>query len=172
MQSVFSLNNLSNSTSTLLQPFQHQALVKTLTSFSFSISTNGSHLNPADTYEIALLAQLLLLILHAPLDYVLLFAGKEGEEEARRAYFHLKGWVSTREARQSMWYAGQLLKAARLLCAKLLRDFYAIIVYYASLVLWSYGMIGTSKAPSMTQDWSEADQATRRGGFDAGTSIH
>ncbi len=88
-----------------------------------------------------LMLELLLMHLHMSFDELQLFAGKEGEEEARRVYPALQQWVSSREARQAVWHAGQIIHAAKQLPSHELREFYAIAVYHASLAFWAYGVL-------------------------------
>jgi hypothetical protein len=97
--------------------------------------------------EAALLLDLLLMYLHVSLDDVQLFAGKEDQDEARRVLPGLQQWILTSNSRQAIWHAGQVLRAAKSFRPRHLRDFYAIAVYHASLVLWTYGVISRSKLP-------------------------
>ena len=61
--------------------------------------------------ETRILYQLLNANLHAPFDCLQLLAGMHGGDEARRAYPLVKRWFGTRQSRQSVWHAGQLLRA-------------------------------------------------------------
>ena len=82
--------------------------------------------------------------LNAPLGDIQLFAGIEGQEEARSAYPTLREWVKSVPARQSLWHAGQILRAAEALPKSLLCNFNAIAIYHAGLVLWVYGFLKRS----------------------------
>jgi hypothetical protein len=73
-----------------------------------------------------------------------LFAGIEGQEEARNAYPALREWTKTLAARQALWHAGQILRAAAGLPKALLCNFNAIALYHAGLVLWGYGFLQRS----------------------------
>jgi hypothetical protein len=79
--------------------------------------------------------------LHVSFEDVQLFAGKEGDEEARRAYPLLKQWAETRESRQAVWHAGQVLRAATECHPKQLREFSAVALYHASLAFWAYAVV-------------------------------
>jgi hypothetical protein len=85
--------------------------------------------------------ELMLVHLNAPLDDIQLFAGIEGHEEARNAYPVLHEWSKSVAARQALWHAGQILRAAEGLPSALLSKFNAIAVYHAGLILWGYGFI-------------------------------
>ncbi|KAK5694615.1 hypothetical protein LTR97_009205 [Elasticomyces elasticus] len=97
--------------------------------------------------KVTLILELLLMHLHVSLDDVHLFAGVEGEEEARRVYPSLVQWTRTTTARQALWHAGQVIHAARNLRIGLVCDFAAIAVYQACLAFWSYGIITRGTDP-------------------------
>jgi hypothetical protein len=88
--------------------------------------------------------EIMLVHLNAPLDDIQLFAGIEGQEEARNAYVGLRDWAKTPSARQALWHAGQILRAAEVLPKALLSNFNAIAVYHAGLILWVYGFLKRS----------------------------
>jgi len=79
--------------------------------------------------------------LHVSLDDLQLFAGKEGEEQARRVYPILQQWSESSEARQALWHAGQILRQAKMFPAGHLKQFYAVGVHHAALALWTYGVV-------------------------------
>ena len=118
--------------SNLLMNSRHGELTKLLQCFRIS---------SVEDAKVALILELLLMHLHMSLDDVQLFAGVEGEEEARRVYPSLVQWTKTTTARQALWHAGQVIRAARNLRQGLICDFAAIAVYQASLAFWSYGII-------------------------------
>jgi len=91
--------------------------------------------------ETKLLLELLSTHLHIPLGDVLLFAGREGEQESRRVYPSLQQWVVSLDARQAVWHAGQVIKAVKKLTFQAARDFNIVAAYHASLVLWAYGVL-------------------------------
>lgn len=74
------------------------------------------------------------------LEDVQLLAGKEGEEEARRIFPSMRAWADSAEARQALYHAGQILRAAKGYPNFMLRDASAIAVYHASLTFWAYGV--------------------------------
>lgn len=49
-------------------------------------------------------------------------------------------WSKEKEARQAIWHAGQVIRHAKMLPPQTLRDFTAVVLYHASLVLWAYGL--------------------------------
>ncbi|KAK4565975.1 hypothetical protein LTR86_003824 [Recurvomyces mirabilis] len=124
--------------SNLLMASRHAELTKLLQCFRVS---------SVEDAKVTLILELLLMHLHMSLDDVHLFAGVEGEEEARRVYPSLVQWTRTNTARQALWHAGQVIRAARNLRQGLICDFAAIAVYQASLAFWSYGIITRSTEP-------------------------
>lgn len=74
------------------------------------------------------------------LEDVQLLAGKEGEEEARRIFPSMRAWADSAEARQALYHAGQILRAAKGYPRFMLRDASAITVYHASLTFWAYAV--------------------------------
>jgi hypothetical protein len=133
--------SFSKANNSLILSSRYQDLVKQLDDFRVSCPT----LSRSD--EITL--ELMLVHLNAPLDDIQLFAGLEGQEEARNAYPALREWVKTAAARQALWHAGQLLRAAEGLPGYLLCNFNAIAVYHAGLILWGYGFLKRS-VPSVS----------------------
>lgn len=124
--------------SNLLMASRHGELTKLLQCFRMS---------SVEDAKVTLILELLLMHLHMSLDDVHLFAGVEGEEEARRVYPSLVQWTRTSTARQALWHAGQVIRAARNLRQGLICDFAAIAVYQASLAFWSYGIITRATEP-------------------------
>ncbi|KAF2688094.1 C6 transcription factor-like protein RegA [Lentithecium fluviatile CBS 122367] len=133
----------------LIVSSRYQELVKQLEDFQVSSpSLSKSH-------EITM--ELMLLHLHAPLDDTQLFAGIEGQEEARYAYYGLREWTKTVSARQALWHAGQILRAAESLPKVLLCNFNAVAVYHAGLILWAYGFLNRTSSSDPTS--GEAPQS-------------
>ncbi|KAF2029021.1 hypothetical protein EK21DRAFT_43882, partial [Setomelanomma holmii] len=83
----------------------------------------------------------LLLNLYVSFEELSLFAGKEGHQEARRILPSLMHWAESRNARQALWHAGQVLREATAFTPIALQDFYAISLYHAGLTLWAYGIL-------------------------------
>lgn len=103
----------------------------------FIFSDWGDRFRP----EIALVLERIILSLHVSFEQVQLFAGKAGEEEARRVLPGLRQWVSTKDARKAVWYAGQVLRAAAKCSAKVLQHFNALCVYHAGMTFWTYAVL-------------------------------
>ncbi|KAM0723782.1 hypothetical protein Q7P37_000772 [Cladosporium fusiforme] len=123
----------------LLMSSRHSELTKLLQCFRIS---------SVEDAKVTLILELLLMHLHLSLDDVHLFAGVEGEEEARRVYPSLVQWTKTATSRQALWHAGQVIRSARNLRSGLICDFAAIAVYQASLAFWAYGIITRASEPS------------------------
>lgn len=138
-----SLGQWSNGSS--LMHSRHAELTKLLQ--AFRVAT-------VEDTKVMLIVELLLMHLHMSLDDVQLMAGVEGTEESRRVYPSLRDWARTDTARQALWHAGQVLRAARSLRPGLICDFAAIAVYQASLAFWSYGVItqATVRGPFTAND--------------------
>ncbi|ROV98057.1 hypothetical protein VMCG_07036 [Cytospora schulzeri] len=126
---------------------QHQELYQDLSGFSTVIHTTGSREHKT---HLSLILDLFLMILHVSPDELQNFAGKAGEQEARRASAKLERWAGTAEARYAVWYAGQVFLSARRLTPASLRGFSAVAVYLASLTLWVYGLLRRPTTPPHT----------------------
>lgn len=129
----------NNNTHRLWLRSQHQELYHSLCAFSTVIHTSSSRKHSA---ELSLALEMCLMILHVSPDELQRFAGKAGEDEARRAGASLEEtWARTPEARYAIWHAGQVFLHARRLPPASLRRFNATAVYLASLTLWVYGLL-------------------------------
>jgi hypothetical protein len=130
----------------LIMSSRHQELVKQLDDFRVS--------SPPLSKSNEITLELMLVHLNAPLDDIQLFAGIEGQEEARNAYPALREWTKSVAARQALWHAGQILRAAESLPNALLCNFNAIAVYHAGLILWGYGFLmrSVSNGPTSTDN--------------------
>lgn len=147
---------------------QHQELYHDLCAFSTIIHTPyPNSRNHNHTVHLSLILELFLMILHVSPDELQKFAGKSGEEEARRVTFSLEqNWVNTPEARYAAWHAGQVFFNARLLPPASLRGFNAIAVYLASLTLWVYGLLtypSSSLPPTRDGDFANNTQHLQPG---------
>ncbi|KAM0307452.1 hypothetical protein ACHAPM_000170 [Fusarium culmorum] len=92
--------------------------------------------------ELLLLSELFMMILHVSLNDVQRLAGRKGEDESRRAAQLLeKTWLPRPESRYAVWHAGQVLRYAGEYESTRLRGFNAMVVYFASLTLWAYGLV-------------------------------
>lgn len=140
---------------------QHQELCSDLSAFSTLIYTS-THPLPHSTH-LTIVLELFLMILHVSPDELQRFAGKCGEEEARRAALSLEeNWASTSESRQAVWHAGQVIAKARGMPPASLRGFNATTVYLASLTLWIYGLLCSSLADG--REGLSGGQQPRRAG--------
>jgi hypothetical protein len=139
----------SKANNNLILSSRYQELLKQLEDFRVS--------SPPLSKSSEITLELMLLHLNAPLDEVQLFAGIEGQEEARAAFPALRDWTKSVPARQALWHAGQILRAAENLPNALLRNFNAIAVYHAGLILWGYGFLKRSVASGPTSN--EGSQA-------------
>lgn len=116
---------------------QHQELYRDLCEFSSMIRQSGRF-----DSQLGLLAELFMMVLHVSPDELQKFAGKEGEDEARRAARSVEeNWADSPESRYAVWHAGQVFLHARQIPPTSLRGFNAIAVYLASLTLWVYGLV-------------------------------
>ncbi len=118
----------------LMLNLRHQELCKTLR--GFQVEWHAAH-SPRE----ALLLNFNFMHLYVSLDDLLNFTGKDGEEQARRIYPTLQRWSESIQARQSLWHAGQILRHAKAFPAGQLKEVYAVGMYQATLVLWTYGVV-------------------------------
>ncbi|KAM3065589.1 hypothetical protein ACMFMF_010811 [Clarireedia jacksonii] len=91
-----------------------------------------------------ILMDTLHLHLHTPVNHLELLMGGEDKYEAQACHTIVQRWAESRMARQSIWYAGQLLGKIRVLGAKHMTDFHCVIVYQSLLCLWAYGQANKS----------------------------
>ncbi|CAM1505632.1 Fc.00g112690.m01.CDS01 [Cosmosporella sp. VM-42] len=127
--------NAGGTTGMLLMS-RHQELVKDLQNFQ-AATAEWSDISAQEH----MILNLLMMNLHVSLDDLQLFAGKEGEDEARRIYPVLQQWAESTDARSAIWCAGQVLRYAKLFPQGHLKDFYAVAVHHAALALWAYGVV-------------------------------
>lgn len=127
---------------------RRQELIRELQSFQFA-SSNLQDINITPQEHVVL--NLLMMHLHVSLDDLQIFSGKQGEEEARRMYPILQQWTASPESWSAIWYAGQILRYAKLFPLGQLKDFHAIAVHHAALALWTYGVVARA---SQQQDMS------------------
>jgi len=105
---------------------------------AFLTSCEADHATPP---EIPFVLEFLMMTLHVSLDDIQLFAGREGEDEARRIFPQVRAWTRDSESRKAVWHAGQVFNHAKAFEKTRLRDFYAVAMYHATLVLWVWGMV-------------------------------
>ncbi|KAH7395988.1 hypothetical protein BKA64DRAFT_74400 [Cadophora sp. MPI-SDFR-AT-0126] len=151
----------SYGSNTLVIGHRHQELCQLLQHFTVSLPSAVVHNRqaapvPTTTLESRILASLLLTHLHVSFNDIQLFAGREGDEEARRVYPGLQTWVESREARTALWHAGQVVRYAKMLGA--VREFFAVAVYHASLTFWAYGVLRLGGERMNNVDHSSGDE--------------
>ena len=116
-----------------------------LASILHDFDNDGVHFRTSITdnkeAEKATVRSYLCLALYAPLRCLPIFAGRDGESEAQAVYYMLQEWTQSREGRECIWHAGQIFRHARALPYSLMQAFFAVIVYHASLTLWSFAII-------------------------------
>ncbi|KAI0600176.1 hypothetical protein F4775DRAFT_546523 [Biscogniauxia sp. FL1348] len=140
LSTVHRLNPFSDNYQTgpsLILNSRHQELCKALSSFQLVTADWHATLSAQE----ALLLNLNLMNLHVSLNDLQLFAGKEGEDQARRIYPVLQQWSESTEARQALWHAGQIIRQAKMFPPGHLKDFYAVGVHHAALALWTFGVV-------------------------------
>jgi hypothetical protein len=133
----------TKSNNSLILSSRYQELTNQLENFRVS--------SPPMSKAVEITLELMLVHLNAPLDDVQVFVGIEGQEEARAAYPGLREWTKSVAARQALWHAGQILRAAALLPKALVCNFNAVAVYHAGIILWGYGFIKRSITTYATQ---------------------
>lgn len=128
-------------TPNLMLPAQREPLLKAFNALRGSLITLDDEGAGISIAEPMLVLEYLSMALHVPLQGLHAFAGRDGEREARRIYPLLQEWVQSREARQGIWHAGQVLRAAKAHSSRDMRDLRIMLVYQASITLWVYGVI-------------------------------
>ena len=120
----------------LISTSWHQELCQLLEHFRLTVSgwEGGT------TAETLILQDLFMMNLHVSFEELQLFAGKEGSEEAQRAYPLMREWFESKRSRQAVFHAGQVLRAANRSPSGHLRDFYAVALYHAGLCFWAWGV--------------------------------
>jgi hypothetical protein len=128
----------------LISTSWHQELCQILDHFSLTVSG----LEGGMPQEAMILRELFMMNLHVNFEELQLFAGKEGNEEAQRAYPLLRSWFDSRRSRQAVFHAGQVLRASNSFPSSHLRDFYAVALYHCALCFWVWGMcsMGSSRS--------------------------
>jgi hypothetical protein len=99
------------------------------------------------TNESIILLELILMHLHMSLEEIQVFVGLEGPEQASRVHQSVREWAKSKTSRQTVWHAGQLVRAAKALPPFQLRDFYAISLFHASLAFWAYSLASRMFVP-------------------------
>lgn len=131
--------------SALVMGSRQDEILKLIHAFRISTETLAC---PAATLtpEMVMRTELILMHTHTVLEQVQLFAGMEGQDQARAVHPVIMEWVTSESARKSLWHAGQVLRAARSLLRGVICGSTAVIVYHAGLTLWIYGAASRSLA--------------------------
>ena len=131
-----------------------QELYQLLDRFTFSVSSFRAGFSQ-ESYIIKELYKMNLQVSNEDLQ---LFAGREGTNEAHRVYPLLKTWYGTREARQALSHAGNIVQAMNTAPFNRLRDIHVCIIYQCALCMWAWGVcaIGSGHA-------KEASNQSNRG---------
>lgn len=119
----------------------HQQLVATSQNLIVRFSDVSEAMDPS----IRMVLEIGLMHLYVSLEDIQHLAGKEGEEQARKAASRLRSWITLPESRQALFHAGQVAKAAAQCSSQYLRGFHAVVVYHASLTMWAYALLATSQ---------------------------
>ncbi|KAI1263054.1 hypothetical protein F5Y18DRAFT_395944 [Xylariaceae sp. FL1019] len=130
--------------SDLILNSRHQELCRSLSNFKLITSDWYAYFSAQE----ALLLNLLGVNLYVSLDDLQLFAGKDGEDQARRVYPILQQWSKSGDCRRALWHAGQVLRHAKSFPCGHLKGFYAAGVHHAALALWTYGVVTRARNPS------------------------
>jgi len=138
---------------------QHQELYRDLCDFSIAV-----HVSRKGSAQLSMIIELFMMMLHVSSADLQTFAGKHGEEEARRAAYTLEQtWARTSEARYAVWHAGQVFLHARRQPPTCLRGFNAMAVYLASLTMWVYGLLsGQQQQPGYGAQGETVDANSNR----------
>jgi hypothetical protein len=143
----------------------HQEITHLMQHLSLNATEWGGDMNPAAR----LLHEQCLMHLHVSLEEVQLLAGKEGEDEARKAFPVLSAWAESPESRHAIYHGGQVLRAAKQHTGHMLRDASAVAVYHAGLTFWAYSVLSkTLHTPEEHQQRSQPRSTpggTRHGSF-------
>ncbi|KAH7166688.1 hypothetical protein DER46DRAFT_554205 [Fusarium sp. MPI-SDFR-AT-0072] len=94
---------------------------------------------------VTMMYHLVHMHLHIPFEEVELFAGKRDQSDARHALSLLLDWANSQESRKTIWYAGQIIRAAEKFEPGRLRGFYTIALYQANLAIWAYAVVSRVK---------------------------
>ncbi|KAL1850547.1 hypothetical protein Plec18170_006832 [Paecilomyces lecythidis] len=125
---------------------RHQELYEALQ--HLAVLSREWHTPPAPL--VVLVQEVTAMFLHMSLEDLQIFAGKEDKKAARRVYHNALEWIKSPDSRRAVYHAGQALQASTKLPASAFGGFPAIAVYYASLTLWSYGVISRAKDTDRT----------------------
>jgi hypothetical protein len=143
-------------TPNLMLSARREPLLKIFNAFRGKLTSEEDKHGRVPTAERMLVLEYLSMVLHVPIQGLHAFAGRDGEREARRIYPLLQEWVQSRDARQGIWHASQVLRAAKAHPPSDMRDLRIVFVYQASITLWVYGVI-LKASRSATRSLSAGD---------------
>ncbi|KAH6953774.1 hypothetical protein BKA56DRAFT_648506 [Ilyonectria sp. MPI-CAGE-AT-0026] len=124
----------------LIMASRHDEIIKMLNQFQVSFDVYASF-----APEVLMKLELIFMHMDIPLEDCQVFAGMQGPEEARKVYPTIREWHESEAARRAIWHAGQIIRIARSMPEGTIRGPSPIMVYHASLALWVYGLLSTSK---------------------------
>lgn len=149
----------------LLLDSRRAELLHQLKTFQLAANNHPASLLSAQEH---MLLHFLLLNLHVSLPDLQLFAGKEGEDPARRVYPALRRAVHTADMRRALWHAGQVLRQGRLFPGGCLKDFWSVVVCHAALCLWAWGVVSTASSGAEGAEGGERGEGRGGGGGGGG----
>ncbi|KIX09185.1 uncharacterized protein Z518_00264 [Rhinocladiella mackenziei CBS 650.93] len=123
-----------------------QQLVATSQDLIVRFSEDFESMHPC----VKMVLELGLMHLYVSLEDIQHLAGKEGEEQARKAASRLRSWIGLPESRHALFHAGQIAKAAVQCPLQYLRGYHAVVIYHASLTMWAYALLATSQTSVQT----------------------
>lgn len=138
MTTVYRWSNFSatmNANPNVLLQARHRELVHTLDNLQ------SDAMQQTFTAQENILINMLLMNLHVSLEDLELFAGKQGDDQARAIVPALQRWAQEADSKRAIWHAGQILRWARKFPTGHLKDFYAVAVHHAALALWTWGIM-------------------------------
>lgn len=143
VEDLLRVTNSDGSDASCLLPSRDKGLATLLNKarqeIELAFTLEPSHM----TGDTILTQEFLNMVLHAPIQSLQAFAGKDGVAAAQRVYPMLEEWTQSKSARRAIWHAGQLIRAAQKLPTRPMREWRVVIVYHASLVFWAYGIISS-----------------------------
>jgi hypothetical protein len=140
LQETLNLGGLHETPSWMLTS-RREMLMKALNSIRIQKSSSPENHSSVGFEEPLLVLEYLCMALHVALQGLQSFTGRDGQREARRIYPVLQEWTQSREAREAIWHAGQVYRAARDHPTSRMRDLRVTLVYQASVTFWVYGII-------------------------------
>ena len=137
-----SRNNTSNShSSTILGPSGLQSGGLIMASRHQQLTEMLNYFGIGYRNENALYWHSTLMHMHMSLEEIQLFAVSfEQSESVDRIPPAIEAWSDSKEGRQAVWHAAQIIREIRALAPQCLRDFAAVALYHSTLAMWAYGV--------------------------------